>query len=268
MGERIVIKCGGSMLACLDETFFQCIKQIAQMYDVIIVHGGGPEIDAMLNKLSIPIEKKDGLRVTTAEVIKIVQMVLCGSTNKTLVSKLNDQNIDAIGLSGCDGGLLQVAPLEAEFGFVGEVKFVRAALLQYLLANQFIPVVAPVGVMDGQLYNVNADTAAATIATAIHAEKLIFITDVDGVIYRNKLMEKANEQQLLELIDNGAITGGMIPKVKAALASLELGVKDVVIVNGTQRFLTNKGEWIGTTVTKRGRGSGAACFSNIQQTKY
>ncbi|PEA56241.1 acetylglutamate kinase [Bacillus pseudomycoides] len=264
MRERIVIKCGGSMLARLGETFFQCMKQIAQMYDVIVVHGGGPEIDAMLRKLSIPIEKKDGLRVTTAEVMKIVQMVLCGSTNKTFVSKLNEQKIEAIGLSGCDGRLLQVAPLEAKFGFVGEVKFVRTTLLQCLLANQFIPVVAPVGVMDGQLYNVNADTAAAAIATAINAEKLIFITDVDGVIDKEKLIEKANKQQLLELIDKGTITGGMIPKVKAALASLELGVKDVVIVNGTQSFLTNKGEWIGTTVTKGGRGSGAACFSNIQ----
>lgn len=264
MRERIVIKCGGSMLDRLGETFFQCMKQIAQMYDVIVVHGGGPEIDAMLRKLSIPIEKKDGLRVTTAEVMKIVQMVLCGSTNKTFVSKLNEQKLEAIGLSGCDGGLLQVAPLEAQFGFVGEVKFVRTTILQCLLANQFIPVVAPVGVMDGQLYNVNADTAAAAIATAINAKKLIFITDVDGVIDKEKLIEKANKQQLLELIDMGTITGGMIPKVKAALASLELGVKDVVIVNGTQSFLTDKGEWIGTIVTKRGRGSGTACFSNIQ----
>lgn len=264
MRERIVIKCGGSMLARLDETFFQSMKRIAEIYDVIVVHGGGPEIDAMLNKLSIPIEKKDGLRVTTAEVMEVVQMVLCGSTNKTLVSKLNEQELGAIGLSGCDGKLLQVVPLEEKFGFVGEVQYVQTMLLEHLLVNQFIPVVAPVGVMDGQVYNVNADTAAAAIATAINATKLIFITDVDGVICKEKLLAKVNEKQLLELIENGTITGGMIPKVKAALKSLELGVKDVVIVNGTQRFLTNKGEWIGTAVTKGGIYNGAACFSDIQ----
>ncbi|MGG2064524.1 acetylglutamate kinase [Bacillus sp. S14(2024)] len=264
MRERIVIKCGGSMLAHLGETFFQCMKQMVEMYDVIIVHGGGPEIDAMLNKLSIPIEKKDGLRVTTAEVMEIVQMVLCGSTNKTLVSKLNEQELGAIGLSGCDGMLLKVAPLEEEFGFVGEVQYVQTMLLEHLLANRFVPVVAPVGVMDGQVYNVNADTAAAAIATAMNAKNLIFITDVDGVIYKEELLEQAEEKQLLELIDNGIITGGMIPKVKAALMSLELGVKDVVIVNGTQRFLTNKGEWVGTTIKKGGIYNGTACFSNIQ----
>lgn len=264
MRERIVIKCGGSMLARLGETFFQCMKQMAQIYDVIVVHGGGPEIDAMLNKLSIPIEKKDGLRVTTAEVMEVVQMVLCGSTNKTFVSKLNEQELGAIGLSGCDGKLLQVVPLEKKFGFVGEVQYVQTMLLEHLLVNQFIPVVAPVGVMDGQVYNVNADTAAAAIATAMNATKLIFITDVDGVICKEKLLAKADESQLLDLIDNGTITGGMIPKVKAALKSLELGVKDVVIVNGAQRFLTNKGEWIGTTIKKGGIHNGTACFSNIQ----
>ncbi|MGF9963046.1 acetylglutamate kinase [Bacillus rhizoplanae] len=263
MKERIVIKCGGSMLARLGETFFQCMKQMAQIYDVIVVHGGGPEIDGMLNKLSIPIEKIDGLRVTTAEVMEVVQMVLCGSTNKTLVSKLNEQELGAVGLSGCDGNLLQVAPLAEKFGFVGEVQYVQTILLEHLLANQFIPVVAPVGVMDGQVYNVNADTAAAAIAIAMNASKLIFITDVDGVICKEKLLAKADEKQLLDLIANGTITGGMIPKVKAALKSLELGVMDVVIVNGTQRFLTNKGEWSGTTVTKGGIYNGTACFSDI-----
>ncbi|WP_369902725.1 acetylglutamate kinase [Bacillus manliponensis] len=249
MKECIVVKCGGSMLERLDELFFQSMKQLVKAYDVIVVHGGGPAIDDMLLKLHISSMKRDGLRVTSKEVMKVVQMVLGGSANKQVVMQLQSYGLDAFGMTGCDGRLLTVKPLE-NLGYVGEIQNVNIALLRNLLEHGCIPVVAPIGVYQGEVYNINGDTAAASIAVAVGAKKLFFVTDVDGVMCEKQLLRQTDEFQIAKLIEKGIITGGMIPKVQAALTSIEMGVKEVAIVNGTKLFVANDGEWIGTTVSK------------------
>ncbi|PGZ73816.1 acetylglutamate kinase [Bacillus sp. AFS029637] len=250
MSGYIVVKCGGSMLDQLNSVFFDCIKKLQQKYKVVIVHGGGPEIDAKLEASNIKVEKKDGLRVTPKEVIDIVQMVLCGSTNKKLVMNLQKHNLPAVGLSGCDGKLLQVQPVSEEIGYVGEVSYVETSLLKGLINSDYIPVIAPIGVGGNEIYNINADTAAAGVAAALSAKELIFITDVDGILHEGDLIKKADESEIVTFIEEGVITGGMIPKVQAALTSLKMGVQKVSIVNGTKNFTEVTGECIGTTVTK------------------
>ncbi len=133
---------------------------------------------------------------------------------------------------------------------MGEVRYVETALLKGLINMNYIPVIAPVGINDNEIYNINADTAAAGIAAALSAKELIFITDVDGVLHEGKLLKKTDEFEIVNLIENGVITGGMIPKVQAALASLKMGVQKVSIVNGTKDFTEVTGECIGTTVTR------------------
>ncbi|MFJ8527765.1 acetylglutamate kinase [Bacillus sp. NPDC094106] len=250
MSEYIVVKCGGSMLERLDSVFFTCIEQLKKNYQVVVVHGGGPDIDEKLKEFHIPIEKKHGLRVTPKEVMDVVQMVLCGSTNKKLVMNFHNHGLHAIGISGCDGNLLQVQPLNADIGYVGEVSRVETSLLKGLLDLNYIPVIAPIGIQGEHVYNINADTAAAGIAAALGAKELIFITDVDGVMCEEELLTKTNEMEILHLIETGVITGGMIPKVQAALTSLRMGVPNASIVNGTKNFAGVMGESIGTTVTK------------------
>lgn len=250
MSDYIVVKCGGSMLNRLNSVFFDCIKKLQNKYKVVIVHGGGPEIDAKLEDYNIKIEKKDGLRVTPKEVMDVVQMVLCGSTNKKFVMNLQKHDLLAVGLSGCDGNLLQVQPVGEEIGYVGEVSYVEIALLKGLIDMNYIPVIAPIGINGNEVYNINADTAAAGIAYALSAKELIFITDVDGVLHEGRLVKKTDEYEILTFIEQGVITGGMIPKVQAALTSLKMGVKKASIVNGTKDFTEVTGECVGTTVTK------------------
>ncbi|GAB6413049.1 acetylglutamate kinase [Bacillus luti] len=250
MSDYIVVKCGGSMLDQLNSVFFDCIKKLQQKYKVVIVHGGGPEIDAKLEDCNIKVEKRNGLRVTSKEVMDIVQMVLCGSTNKRFVMNLQKHNLLAVGLSGCDGNLLQVQPVGAEIGYVGEVSDVETALLKELINMNYIPVIAPIGIHGNEVYNINADSAAAGIAAAISAKELIFITDVDGILHEGKLIKKTDESEIVTFIEKGVITGGMIPKVQAALTSLKMGIQKVSIVNGTKDFTEATGECIGTTVTK------------------
>ncbi|HDR7791869.1 TPA: acetylglutamate kinase [Bacillus luti] len=250
MSDYIVIKCGGSMLNQLNEAFFDCIKKLQKKYKVIIVHGGGPEIDAKLKDCNIKVEKRDGLRVTSKEVMDVVQMVLCGSTNKRFVLNLQKHNLLAVGLSGCDGNLLQVQPISEEIGYVGEVSDVETTLLKRLIDANYIPVIAPIGVHGNEVYNINADTAAAGIAAVLSAKELIFITDVDGILHEGQLIKKTDESEIATFIEKGVITGGMIPKVQAALTSLKMGVQKVSIVNGAKDFTEDTGACIGTTVTK------------------
>ncbi|PEX92538.1 acetylglutamate kinase [Bacillus cereus] len=250
MSEYIVVKCGGSMLDQLNHVFFDCIKKLQQKYKVVIVHGGGPEIDAKLKDCNIKVEKRNGLRVTPKEVMDVVQMVLCGSTNKKFVMNLQNHNVFAVGLSGCDGNLLQVQPTGEGIGYVGEVSYVETALLKGLIDMNYIPVIAPIGINGNEVYNINADTAAAGIAAALSAKELIFITDVDGILHEGNLIRKTDESEIVTFIEKGVITGGMIPKVQAALTSLKMGVQKVNIVNGTKDFTKVTGECIGTTVTK------------------
>ncbi|MFC9444923.1 acetylglutamate kinase [Bacillus cereus] len=250
MSDYIVVKCGGSMLNQLNNVFFECIKKLQQKYKVVIVHGGGPEIDAKLEASNIEVEKKDGLRVTPKEVMDVVQMVLCGSTNKKLVMNLQKHHLLAVGLSGCDGKLLQVQPISEEIGYVGEVSYVETALLKGLINMGYIPVIAPIGGNGNEIYNINADNAAAGIAAALGAKELIFITDVDGILHEGNLVKETDESEIATFIETGVITGGMIPKVQAALTSLKMGVQKISIVNGTKDFTEVTGECIGTTVTK------------------
>ncbi|HHT7235508.1 MULTISPECIES: acetylglutamate kinase [Bacillus] len=250
MSDYIVVKCGGSMLNQVDDVFFDCIKKLQQKYKVVIVHGGGPEIDAKLEDCNIKVEKRNGLRVTSKEVMDVVQMVLCGSINKKFVMNLQKHNLLAVGLAGCDGNLLQVQPVGEEIGYVGEVSDVETVLLKSLIDMKYIPVIAPIGINDNEVYNINADSAAAGIAAALSAKELIFITDVDGILHEGKLVKKTDESEIVTFIEKGVITGGMIPKVQAALTSLKMGVQKVSVVNGTKDFAEVTGECIGTTVTK------------------
>ncbi|YAR63167.1 acetylglutamate kinase [Bacillus cytotoxicus] len=253
MNECIVIKCGGSMLERLDSTFFHCIEKLKRKYRIVIVHGGGPDIDKILKKLQIPIEKKHGLRVTSQEVMEVVQMVLCGSTNKNLVQNFQRYGLPAIGISGCDGKLLQAKPLNKKIGYVGEVSKVESSLLEGVLNLNYIPIIAPIGIGEEQVYNINADIAVLLeLQTALRVKELIFITDVDGLLYEGKLVKKTDEIEILDMIEKEIITGGMIPKVQVALVALRMGIQSVSIVNGTKNFIGLTGEWIGTTVT-RGR---------------
>lgn len=251
MKEAIVVKCGGSVLARLSDTFFSSLQKLKAEHDLVVVHGGGPEIDEMLTKLNIPVEKKNGLRVTTKDVLQVVEMILCGMVNKNLVARFEKNGASAVGLSGCDGKLLEASALNEELGYVGDVKAVNVKLLQSLLSQELVPVVSPVGMdTSGQLYNINGDTAAGAIASSLGAKQLLFVTDVPGVLHNGELIREANEELLSSLIEEGVITGGMIPKVKAALASLQGEVEQVIIVDGLKGFIDENGAIIGTTVTK------------------
>lgn len=163
---------------------------------------------------------------------------------------LQKHDLLAVGLSGCDGNLLQVQPVGEAIGYVGEVSYVETALLKGLIDMNYIPVIAPIGINGNEVYNINADTAAAGIAAALSAKELIFITDVDGVLHEGRLVKKTDEYEILTFIEQGVITGGMIPKVQAALTSLKMGVEKASIVNGTKDFTEVTGECVGTTVTK------------------
>jgi acetylglutamate kinase len=251
MKERIVVKCGGSILQKLSSSFFKSLQQLMDVYDIIIVHGGGPEIDQMLVKLQIETKKKNGLRITTKEVLDVAAMVLCGTVNKDLVIRLQQQGMKAIGLCGCDAKLLEAEMINyEELGYVGAVKKVNSHLLECLLNQNIIPVISPIGVDEQfQIYNINADTAAGAIAAELNAKHVLFVTDVPGILCEGNVLENADEKLLIGLIENGTITGGMIPKVQAALASLQGSVDSVVIVDGTAAIAGADGI-IGTTIKK------------------
>jgi len=217
----------------------------------VIVHGGGKHINRMLQQLGIEVEFVGGIRKTTEEVMHIVEMVLSGDINKDIVALINKhsgEDVYAVGLSGRDGRLLRarkidrsyfveklgIEPPSADIGLVGEITSVNTRLLQVLIAQNYIPVIAPIGVgEEGEAYNINADIAAAEVAKALKAEKLIFLTDTEGVKDRNdNLIKKLKDDQVEELIKDGTIGGGMIPKVRSAVEALKGGVEKVHIVDG------------------------------------
>ena len=245
-GKTVVIKYGGN--AMLDESITQTILQDITLLkyvgvNPIVVHGGGPEINTMLNKLGIESSFHNGLRITDAATMEVVQMVLTGKINKDLVSQLNALGGKAIGLSGKDAGLITAVkkPPTADgvdLGYVGEVTGINTKLLSTLVQDEYIPVIAPVGADEnGNSYNINADTVAGEIAARLQAEKLLFLTDIDGIYadYRDPstLMSVIRIQQIYEMIQDGRITSGMIPKVKGCIKSIECGVKRTHILNGT-----------------------------------
>jgi acetylglutamate kinase len=211
------------------------------------VHGGGPQIGAMLDKLGIQSEFRAGLRVTDKATVEIVEMVLAGGINKEIVQAINREGGKAIGLCGKDGNMMIVRKVTrtvvdpdsniekiVDLGFVGEPESVNPAVLRMVSKEDLIPVVAPVSPgVDGETYNVNADSFAGAIAGALHAKRLLFLTDVDGVLGPDKqLIKELTVAQARALIEDGTISGGMIPKVETCIEAVERGVEGVVIVNG------------------------------------
>ncbi|MGN1249151.1 MAG: acetylglutamate kinase [Candidatus Spyradocola sp.] len=264
-GKTVVIKYGGN--AMVDEQLTNKILQDVTLLkyvgvNPILVHGGGPDINAALKKMDVKSQFHNGLRITDGETMEVVQMVLAGKLNKNIVSALGRLGGKAIGLCGKDAGLLEVVkkPLTkdgVDLGFVGNITKVNVKLLNLLSEDEYIPVIAPVGVdKEGQSYNINADTVASEIASALKAEKLMFLTDIDGIRMDpadpRTLISAITVSEIDELISSGVITGGMIPKVQGCVNAVQNGVNRVHILDGTiphpiiLEIFTDKG--IGTMV--------------------
>lgn len=245
-GKTIVIKYGGNAMVD-DDLTRKILEDVTLLKYVginpILVHGGGPEINAMLRRVGVSSSFHNGLRITDDATMEIVQMVLAGKLNKNIAAQIGKLGGKAIGLCGKDAGLIQVTkkpplPDGVDLGHVGDIVKVNTKLLNSLCADEYIPVISTVGVdKDGEGYNINADTAAAAIATALKAEKLIYLTDIDGVRRvaddPTTLFPILTVEQALALIEDGTISGGMIPKVTACIDAIEKGVRRVHILNGT-----------------------------------
>lgn len=248
-GQTIVVKYGGAAIAGgVPEHFAQDIVLMKQTgIDPVIVHGGGPQIGSMLKRLSIATEFVDGLRVTDAAAIEVVEMVLTGAINKQIVSGINAAGGRAVGVSGKDGNLVVARKLEryrtdpatgvreaVDLGFVGEPETVNPEVLKTIMRSDLIPVVAPIGVgRKGETYNINADTVAGAVAGAMTAARLILLTDVEGVLDRDgKLISRLSISEARALIADGTISGGMIPKIETAIEAVESGVHAAVILDG------------------------------------
>ena len=239
--RTIVIKYGGAAMkdgslktkVINDIVFLSCVG-----VRPVVVHGGGPEINTWLQKLDIKPAFKDGLRVTDADTMDVVEMVLAGRVNKELVSLINRAGASAVGLCGKDGNLVQARPVGNEgVGFVGEVTSVDTRLIESLVSNGYVPVISSVAADEnGQAYNINADTVAGEIAAALEAEKLILLTDTPGILYDyhdpSSLINKLDIQKARELIDKEVVSGGMIPKVTCCVRSLAQGVRAAHILDG------------------------------------
>lgn len=227
-----VIKIGGNEL---DRPAWvaECARALKSVGPAVVVHGGGQAVSTWSRRLGLPVEKRDGLRVTTPEIAELVEMVLGGPVNRLLVTALRDAGLDAIGLSGVDGGLLTAQPLQnGELGEVGEIVNVRASLLQSLLLAGLTPVVAPVApslTAPVRPLNVNADQAAAAIAAALSAQELLFVSDVPGVTVDGVAQPTLAVGEIEPMIEGGVATGGMAAKLRAAAQALGAGVRAVRI---------------------------------------
>ncbi|KKK41237.1 hypothetical protein LCGC14_0584430 [marine sediment metagenome] len=242
-GKTIVVKYGGSAMKDpeLKRNFMEDIISLSSVgIKIIIVHGGGPFINEMLCRLGIESKFFNGLRITDEETMEIVEMVLAGKINKSIVNDIQTLGADAIGLCGKDGNLLQAKKKivdETDLGFVGEVTYVNTSILEGLLKSNIIPVIAPIGKDNlGNTYNINADDVALAISKALNAEKLIYVTDVLGVLSdmddATSLITEMKTDQALSFIEEGVITNGMIPKVKSCVEAVNCGVKAVHIIDG------------------------------------
>jgi len=243
-GKTVVIKYGGNAMIN-DELKNSVMEDITLLKFIglnpIVVHGGGPDISKALNDNNIKTEFINGLRVTDADTIRIAQMVLVGKTNKEIVSLLNCKGGKAIGFCGIDGAFIKCKKHYAEteeglqdIGFVGDIVEINPHILEYISSDQYIPVIAPIGVDEnGQSYNINADSVAGAVASATAAEKLILLTDVEGVKDKDgNVIFETGEKEINEMIENGTISGGMIPKVLGCLEAIHSGVKGVHIIDG------------------------------------
>jgi acetylglutamate kinase len=268
--KTIVIKYGGHAMVDneLKDKFAQDIVMMKYIgINPVVVHGGGPQIGNFLNKLGKESKFVQGMRVTDEETMDIVEMVLVGKINKEIVGLINSHGGNAVGLSGKDGNLINAEkyllsedkakhtpPEIIDIGLVGKVKNINSQLIISLAQNGFIPVIAPTGMGDaGETYNINADVVAGEVAAALQAEKLLLLTDVQGVLDKGKqLINTMTNKEALKLIDDGIVEGGMFPKVKCCLKALKGGVKKAHIIDGRLRHaillevFTDKG--IGTEI--------------------
>ena len=236
-GAIIVIKLGGHAMVSDEalETFARDVVLMRQVgINPVIVHGGGPMINSMLDKLNIESEFIDGKRVTDSETISVVEMVLSGNVNKKIVQAINKQDGRAVGLSGKDAKLINCVQDKPELGLVGTPKDVNPEVILNLFENDMIPVIAPLGSsIDGETLNINGDTVSGAIAAALKADRLLLLTDVSGVQDKDgSIITELNSTQIKNWINDGIISGGMIPKTETALMALEGGVRGVVILDG------------------------------------
>ena len=236
----VVVKYGGNAMIS-EELKMQVMEDIVLLWLIgvkpVLVHGGGPEISEMLKKVGKESKFVDGLRVTDKETAEIVQMVLAGKINKQLVNLLGEFGGNAVGISGIDGHLIEAKVKDERLGFVGEITNVNVQPILDLIEKQYIPVVSTVGCdSEGNVYNINADTAASYIAGAMHAERLITMTDIPGILRDvndpDSIIKRVNIEEARELFREGVISGGMIPKVECCIEAIEKGVRRVTILDG------------------------------------
>ena len=236
----IVVKYGGNAMIS-EELKLQVMEDLVLLWLIgvkpVLVHGGGPEISDMLKKVGKKSEFVEGLRVTDKETAEIVQMVLAGKINKQLVNLLGEFGGSAIGISGIDGHLIEAKVKDERLGFVGEITNVNVKPILDLIEKEYIPVVSTVGCdKDGNVYNINADTAASYIAGAMKAERLITMTDIPGILRDvndpDSIIKKVNTEEARQLFREGVISGGMIPKVECCIEAIEKGVRRVTILDG------------------------------------
>ena len=259
-GKTIVVKIGGSTLGSHDTTLLDAVTLKNLNINVVIVHGGGAAITDWLNRIDKKAEFVNGLRVTDPETMDVVTMTLAGKVNKDLVGQIHASGGKAVGLSGVDGGILRGQVKDARLGAVGEVTQVNADLIRMISHAGYIPVIAPIALGEGhQLLNLNADTAAAEVAVALGAHKLIFLTDVSGIKGSDGvLIPELNEREASDLIASGVISGGMIPKAAASVRALD-GAEQAHIIDGREshalirELFTNLG--VGTMITRARNGA-------------
>jgi acetylglutamate kinase len=263
-GRSVVVKLGGAAIdAELDRALAQDVLLLRSVgVRCVLVHGGGPQVDAMLRRLGMEPEFRDGLRVTSAATLEVVRMVLGGKINRDLVGTINREALDdpvAVGVSGEDAGLLTVVPRESALGFVGDVSHVRASVLERLLDEGLTPVVSTIGADEtGQSYNVNADEAARAIAVAMAAEKIVYLTAAPGLLEdvndEDSLVPRLTSAELYARIDHESVSKGMIPKLRACAEAVDAGVGSAHIIDGRVphalliEILTDEG--IGTMVRR------------------
>ena len=277
-GHVIVVKYGGNALAeSTDDAMEVFARDIALLHAVgmkpVVVHGGGPQISALMDRLGKQATFHNGLRVTDAETMEIVSMVLLGTVNPMLVATINTAGANAVGVSGQDMGLFQCVQRDPALGFVGDIVGVNPAAVQGLLDDGVVPVVATLGTDDkGQRYNINADTAASALAVALKATKILFLTDIAGVM-RNpsdaeSLISTLTSREAAELQSAGVISGGMIPKVESCLHAVDGGVGAAHILDGRVahvtllELLTDAG--VGTMFVSESNGSGPSSVGGLQ----
>jgi len=267
-GKTVVIKYGGN--AMINEDLKNSVMEDITLLKYIgmnpvVVHGGGPDINKALEKFNIKSQFINGLRVTDASTMEVAQMVLVGKTNKEIVSLLNKKGGKAIGFCGIDGNLIEceqhktiVDGVETDIGYVGKIKRINSKMLELVASDEYIPVIAPIGVgPNGESYNINADTVAGEVAAALKAEKLMLLTDIEGVKMSkdsDEILNALSEEEVYKLIDSKVIDGGMIPKVLGCIEALNKGVGRTHIIDGRiphcilLEIFTYKG--IGTMIMK------------------